>query len=815
MAKLVDCLEEAVAAGRITRKEADKVAGELDAVQKQLTLRGEVSPEVARTQAEQTVIDARRRETALKRRQAALQTIAIHKAVQNAQTHPRGLVDGITSLLVKDPMRAGYSNVDNRATAVLGQMHSIFAEGLEKMRTRNLGLTQDTGLVRNMVKELFGTDTGSAAAKAVAKQWGEVAEFARQRFNRAGGAVPKLQNWGMPQHHDPIIVGKAGKQQWIDDIVPLLDREKMTNAAGVPMDDLEFQVMMDKMFDTIRTNGLADLMPGKQGGSKLANRRQDHRVLAFKDADAFLQYHDRYGTQDIYTTLTDHLNGMANDIAKLEVLGPNPVSTYRYLTDLAMKRGELTPGLKKRYLDSIWNVVSGQAQAAESVRFADFSAAVRHLLVAAHLGGAFLSAISDVAFQRQTAKFNGLSAIKTFKRQLSLMNPANAEDRLLAVKLGLTADAWVTRALAANRFVEVSGAGFAAKVSDFVMRTTLLSSFTDSGRKAFGMEFMAFVAEHTGRSFDELNPKLQEGLTGYGITRDDWDLLRSTELIDQEGVKFFSVENLMNNKMKAGVIINKMDEKTRIDLATKMQEMILTETDFAVPMPDARARAIITGGTKRGTIMGELARNVGLFKSFPITVMSTHLLRGARQNGLGNKAAYLGSLAVATTVLGAVAMQAKDIARGRDPRNMDDAEFWAAAFIQGGGAGIFGDFIYSGIQGQNRFGKGIVETAAGPVASLTNDLGRLVFGTISDVGTGEFGKIPKRGVDFALDYAPGKSIWYTRLAFERMIADQLRRQVDPKAGSRFSRAVKRRRKQYDQEHWWRPGEATPRRLPTN
>ena len=78
MAKLIDCLEEAVAAGRITRKEAEKVAADIDDFEKQLTLRGEISPEAARTQAEQAVIDARRRETALKRRQAALQTIAIH-----------------------------------------------------------------------------------------------------------------------------------------------------------------------------------------------------------------------------------------------------------------------------------------------------------------------------------------------------------------------------------------------------------------------------------------------------------------------------------------------------------------------------------------------------------------------------------------------------------------------------------------------------------------------------------------------------------------------------------------------------------------
>jgi len=804
---LNECLEQAVAAGRITQKEATQVASDIDEIERQLTIDGKMSPEAARLRAQQVTIDNRRKATAKKRRDAALQVIRTEEAIQKAQAHPRGFVAGIFSLLVKDPMRAGYSNIDNRASAILGQMHSMFAEGLEKMRTRNLGLTQDTTLVRNMVKELFGTDTGDANAKAIAKLWGETAEFARQRFNRAGGAIPKLREWGMPQHHDPLVVGKAGKQKWLDFVVPRLDRNRILNEALMPMSDDEFTKMMDEMYLTIKSNGASDLIPGQRGESKLANRRQDHRILPFKDSDSWLEYHDEFGSQDIYTTLTDHLNGMANDIAKLEILGPNPNATYRYLTDLATQRGELSPGLQRRYLDSIWHVVSGRADSAESVRFADFSAAVRNLLVAAHLGGAFLSAISDIAFQRQTARFNGLSAIKTFKRQMSLMNPANAEDRLLAVKMGLTADAWVTRALAANRFVEVSGAGFAAKVSDTVMRASLLSSWTDSARKAFGMEFMGFVAEQTGRSFDELNTKLQDGLTGYGITRDDWDALRATELIDQQGVKFFSIENLMSR--------SDLDERARVELATKLQEMILTETDFAVPMPDARARAIVTGGTKRGTIMGELARDIGLFKSFPITILSTHLLRGARQTDLKDKAAYLGQLALATTVLGAVAMQAKDIQRGRDPRDMTTADFWAAAFIQGGGAGIFGDFIYSGIQGENRYGKGIVETAAGPVASLTNDVGSLVFGTLVDLGTGEVGNIPKRGLDFATNYLPGRSLWYTRLALERSIFDQLEKQVDPKAQSKFRRDRKKRRTEYDQDYWWRPGEGAPRRLPAN
>ena len=805
MAKLRDCLEEAVAAGRITRLEADETAAQIGLYTEQLSLSGELSPEMARARAENMVIDARRKATAIKRRQARLQAIALNRAKAAVQAHPRGRVAGMLSLLVKDPMRAGHSNIDNRQTAVLAHLHSHFAEAMDNLRTKNLGLSQDAELARDMVRELFGVDTGKAAAKQAAKLWSDTAELARKRFNRAGGAVPKREDWGMPQWHDPVRVGRVTREQWLDDIVPLLDREKMANEAGVPMNDADFSDMMNKMYDTIRTNGLSDLMPGKQGGKKLANRRQDHRVLAFRDAESWLQYSDKYGHLDIYATLTDHLNSMANDIAKLEILGPNPEATFRHLRDLALKEGELQGMTDKPILDSIWNVVSGKANAVENVRLADGSAAVRHLLTAAMLGGAFLSAIADVAFLRHTAKFNGLPAMRVFSRQLSLMNPANKADRLAAIKMGLVAEAWTNRALAANRFVEVTGAGFSAKVADFTMRASLLSPWTDAGRKAFGMEFMGFFADQAGRTFDELPPKLQAGLEGYGISRADWDVLRSTELMDYDGAKFFSVENLMNRA--------DLDERARVNLATKVQEMVMTETDYAVPMPDARARAVTTAGKARGTIVGELVRDVGLFKSFPITIMTSHLLRGARQHGIGKKAAYLGSLTVATTVMGAIAMQAKDIQKGRDPRDMVTPEFWTAAFIQGGGAGIFGDFIYSGIAGTNRFGKGMTETVMGPVFSFADDVFNLTLGNIGQLLAGKDANIPGEAVQFLRKYTPGGSLWYTRMVWERGVIDQLSRMVDPKARKRFGRMVRKRQKEYDQGYWWRPGEAMPARLP--
>jgi len=374
------------------------------------------------------------------------------------------------------------------------------------------------------------------------------------------------------------------------------------------------------------------------------------------------------------------------------------------------------------------------------------------------------------------------------------------------VQMGLTAQAWVNRALAANRFVEITGAGFSAKVADFTMRASLLSPWTDAGRKAFGMEFMGFIAKNAARNFDELPIKLKSGLSSYGITREDWNVLRMTELMDHDGAKFFSVENMMNR--------TDLEEGVRTNLASKVQEMVLSETDFAVPMPDARARAFTTGGQKRGTLIGELIRDVGLFKSFPITILTTHLLRGARMSGLANKVSYLGQLTIATTVLGAVAMHSKDITRGRDPRKMDSAAFWTAAFIQGGGAGIFGDFIYSGIGGESRFGKGMTETAAGPVFSFTDDLVRLLGGNAHQLMTGKDANIPADVVQFMRRYMPGGSLWYTRLAWERGVIDQLAKLADPNANKRFGRMVRKRSTEYDQDYWWRPGRTAPARLPT-
>ena len=805
MPNLDKCIRNAIDAGQITEQVGIDLQHRVDGFRHVYTINGKMSPEAATRAAQREALASKRAEVALQRRQKALQAIALHKAVQDARTHPDGFAAGVMSLMVKDVgRRVKYSNIDNRAKTILAQFHAEFADAMNKYRTKALGLVQDKEGLRNMVRELFGTNTGDANAKMYADVWGRTAEMARQRFNRAGGAIPKREDWGMPQYHDPIRVGKVSKEEWIKDIEPRLDRTKMVTPEGIPMSEMEFRMFLDHAYDTIRSNGLVDMMPGRIGGSKLANRRRDHRVMVFKDADAWLEYHDKYGHADVYTTMTDHLTGMAQDIAKLEIMGPNPESTYRYLRDMAMKDG--TQGLKLGFLDSVWDTTTGKANIAESVHMADFMQAVRHWLVSARLGGAFLSSISDLGFTRETARFNGLSATKVFNTYLSLMNPRNADDRLMAVKMQLTADAWVTRALAANRHTEVTGAGFSAKAADFTMRASFLSAHTDSMRKAFGMEFQAAIATQIGKKLDDVQPELKRAMEAYGITAKDWEIIRKTETLkhpDNAKVEYFSPENMMKR--------TDLSEGQRLELNRKIQEMILTETDFAVPTPDARVRAITTAGAKRGSFMGEFSRSIFLFKSFPVTIISTHLYRGALQNGLANKGKYLASIAISTTVLGGIAIQMKEVSRGKDPRDMKDPKFWGAAFVQGGGAGIYGDFLFSDA---NRFGNGLIDASLGPVVGFGNDVAALTLGNAQEFFQGKDTNLGADLVRFARSYTPGGSLWYTRLAFEREVLDQLQLMADKKAKSKFRRLESKRRKDYGQKFWWRPGEKTPRRGPS-
>jgi hypothetical protein len=799
MATLIQCIGEATQARDIPEQLAKDLEAALDKFIAKYIKDG-LDPSAAKRMAQADVIDSKMAELALKKRQKALQIIKVRETIEAAEAHPKGFRRGVVSIITKDiDDILSDTNIDLRAKTIEGQFHMKIAKAMETFRTKTLGLRQDIAGMRDVVREIEGVNTGNKIAKQFAKQISEVFEDARLRFNRAGGSIGKIQNW-FPHWWDPKLIAKISKEDFITQFGAKLDRERMISHLGIPMDEVEIRALLGKAYDDIRTNGLHSMEPsGVAGGTKLANRHQEHRVLIFKNVDDWLELNDAYGRPDLYTTMMDHLSNMSHEISLLEVLGPNPEATYRYLRTMAEKKGAAEPGLAS--LDALWNVASGKVNNSVWVAGADFMKTTRSLLVAAQLGGAFLSSLNDPWIARMTARINGIPTMKVFKEALRQFNPASKADRIAAVEMGLVAEAWTTRALAANRFTELTGADFAAKAADLTMRASLLSPWTDALRKGYGMATFSQMALDSSKAFKALPKKRQAALARYKITPDEWELIRATKPITHKGAKYWSIENLMKR--------SDIDIKAKNKLITKVHEMIMGELDHAVLMPDFRSQAIATLGARRGGL-GEATRTVAMYKSFPILMITKQLYRGAAQEGLGSKMAYISQLSIGLMVMGAIALQAKEIARGKNPRDMTEPKFWAAAHLQGGGLGIFGDFLHSE---QSRFGSSFTKTLAGPGFGLIDDLTKLSLGNLQELLSGKDTNISADMIQFLRRYTPGTSIWYLRALYERTILDQLQKLADPKAYKRFRNQMKSRRRDYGQEYWWKPGSVTPESAP--
>jgi hypothetical protein len=817
MSFFADCIEAAVKVGRITREQAEDLYQRQRDATDRFTLDPQHSAESAARMAEELGLERAKQDLRLQKYQAALQAIRNSDNTTRILDYQHGPTLGVRTLLARDAKsRATWPSVQTQERNILGQAHATMAEALSQLRTRWLGLHRDKALLNDAIREMFpDASTGNKAAKKIAKAWAKAAEDLRLRFNRAGGAIPRREDWGLPQTWDAVKVGNVPVGVWVDAIKSELNLERMIDVnTGAPFTADSIEVVLQGVYETIRTNGLSDMLPGVAGGKKLANRRQEARFLTFKDADAWLRVQEQFGSGNLFGTLTDHLRQMSKDIALLEVLGPNPSASFRMLQDVAT-RAEDKP-VARAHNQAVFNIVNGTGDRNRSPFLANLFGAIRNWNVASMLGSASISAISDLAFMGLTDFWTGLPITRQLGRYLSQLNPANEADRILATRIGITGLSWESGYSNAGRFSEMGsavGSGPLARVThaggmmaEFTIRASGLSAMTDAGRRSFAMEFSANLAVNFGRKFDEIEGNFGRSLRERGMTSEEWDLLRTTPTTDHKGAKFFTVDQLL---AREDIPLSK-----RQQLASRIQTIINEEILFAVPEPDALARVYTTGGGQpRASLLGEVGRSVFQFKSFPIAVLSLHAMRAlsARQlRGGWSAAAYAASAIISTTALGMFAMQLKLISKGKDPRDMDDPKAWAAAFIQGGGGGIYGDFLF---HDANRFGSGPITTLSGPSVGLAEDAIRMTWGNAQQLMAGEDPKIAADMIGFAKRYMPGGSLWYTRLLLEREIFDQLALEADPRGTRRRFNRQQRRAREQGTDFWWRPGERKPERAP--
>lgn len=116
-------------------------------------------------------------------------------------------------------------------------------------------------------------------------------------------------------------------------------------------------------------------------------------------------------------------------------------------------------------------------------------------------------------------------------------------------------------------------------------------------------------------------------------------------------------------------------------------------------------------------------------------------------------------------------------------------------------------------------GAGAAGAAESAFASSTTCTGHVSHssgvgpGNLAQLAKGENTNAGREAVQFLGRNTPGGSLWYLRLAYERVLLDNLQRLVDPDAHAAFRRKVQMQRRDYGNQFFWAPGQSAPQRSP--
>ena len=313
-------------------------------------------------------------------------------------------------------------------------------------------LRKDDRFRRDVIRELFviedidKTVTGNKDAHRLAKILSEVNRRSWDRVRRAGADVGELKNW-LPQSHDPTKLIKTDARTWTRDILPLLDINKSFG-------DADLSAVEGDILPGIYQRIVQDIMAP---ASKMAAIEKRHRELFFKDADALMDYSNKYGNPDFIRSILTHLRENARLVATMETLGSNPKDFLnRWIlakqekiwarTDLSDGEKQTLSGKLKRIdlnspndpVSIAFQIATGHANTPVHPTFARIASNVRGVVCLAKLGSAAISSISDIPIAASRLRTQGMGLMDGYLGMLNglLMGKTPSEKKEIAYALG-------------------------------------------------------------------------------------------------------------------------------------------------------------------------------------------------------------------------------------------------------------------------------------------------------------------------------------------------------------------------------------------
>lgn len=736
----------------------------------------------------------------------------------------------------RESFEAKWHDLNRRLAA--GFYYDIEKAGLvDYLRTHNSdgsGILDD--LIAKETDELRpgGTpgSTGSEEARKIASILAKYNEMSRQLQNLNGAFIRKAPAYLMIQRHDPLRIRAVAARQWADDIIDLLDDKNFEEMADVDekvTDPRERRIRSlmrthDKLASGRFEPEVADdpALEGFKGPANLARKISHSRVFYFKNAEAFIKYNKKYGSQSLMEGFLAGIEKAAQNVALLQTFGTNPrvevKRLYGRAYDQLIAAGdvkaaeEFRPGnFDHSTTAKLMDIADGSADVPGNMGWARIGSAVRSVQSWSSLGGAAISAaFGDASNIFTTLSHNGKNFFESigqhYSSVLAQMAGGGARDKRLAALTGVAADTALHNI--STRF-DAYGDYSHRKIKSFsnlYFKLNLLTGITRINERSMEAMLATELGMAASKSMSDIDVDMATTLQSYGITPEMWDVLRAHIVEDVMGQPAMIPAKVIGIPSEAMQPIVKqmgysgkefsarMTARARSELQSLIGGYLASETYNGVIRVGMRERQLITQGQRPGTFLGEGVRQVAQFKGYPLAVVTrilgrlTHedkLMRilGKTLAGIGSfgytlpkgEGSLFASYIVAMTGLGYVSLLAADTLRGLTPRDPRDPKTALAAMLRGGGLGLYGDYLFGQYE---HFGAGLLDQMAGPTLSDASRLyGIYLKGSRWIEDQEDF---PDTEIsNLFTQNTPGINLFYTRAAMNYLILYDLQEALSP------------------------------------
>jgi hypothetical protein len=800
--------------------DARKAEAKLDSLDRDLLNRAD---ELAQEKVEAEKIRRRNHLLNIKRDAELMQTVSeADQAVGDPSLGIEARTVGVNA-----PFARSRQSVDARADALLRQYLGGMAADLREQDV----FTQynANALERELAIELEQITlpdgqpgkSGSQDAVKLARIVDKYRKQAIARENRAGAWIKPLPGYITRNTHDMTAMRREGFEAWRDHILPLLDRK--TTFKGVDDEEAFLRSAYDALVTGkhLKHEGEAetDNFFAFKGPGNLAKKVSAHRKLHWKDADAWLEYNRRFGSDNLRDSIFKEMARHAQNTALMETFGPNPRAMFDRIVDQAKTQYrdqvDKFDRLSRRALVNQFETIDGTVGIPGNAGLARAGRNVRAAQTLSKLGGATLSAITDPAFMAGEVRFqrggNVLGSMQQSLRNVAAGFNTTAEAQRFYDLVGAGMDGWLGEIQ--SRFsAEDQFSGGMAQLMQTFFKLNLLGPWTDIQKRGMSWMMTLDLANDAATDWAGLPDQKRRLLTSFGFDAERWEIARqAVRTAPHDGRQHLMPDAVREVPDSAfGNRSARQIAGMRDEIETALRQYMVDRTDFATPTPGAREQAILNQGTQAGTPAGEALKFVTQFKSFPTTALTKNVgrdlfaggARSYREALLQGKGDLLGlaTMIAHTTVLGGIAMTAKDLTDGKEPRDPTDPATYGAAALQGGGLGIFGDFL---LGESNRYGISLLGTLAGPTLGQIDSVDEL-RAKIMYEGLGE--SVPG-AVRLAINNTPFANLFYTQAAMDYLIFYQLQEMSNPGYLERMESSL---RNDQNQRFFIPPSDTIPR-----